>query len=278
MNQTLAFFGGGNMAEAIFGGLLSQCVLTPDRVIVSDIDETRLLTVKSAYGVRVVLNDPANNHGLASCAREADILVLAVKPQFARDVLLSTAPVVRERRPLVISIMGGVTLAALEAELPDVPVVRVMPNLPLLVKAGASGVSAGRHVTPEQLRLTLSFFSALGEAYALPEHLIDPLTGVSGCGPAFAFLCMEAMADGGVAEGLPRDLAIQLAAQTLIGAGKMVLETGKHPAKLKDEVCSPGGSTIAGVAELERGAFRGLLIAAVTRSVARMREIGRKSG
>jgi pyrroline-5-carboxylate reductase len=177
---------------------------------------------------------------------------------------------------LVISIAAGVTLSALSQALGDrVRLVRVMPNTPCLVGQGASGFAMGRAATQEDAALTMSLLSTVGIAVQVPESLLDAVTGLSGSGPAYAFEMIEALSDGGVFAGLPRDVATRLAAQTLLGAAKMVLATGQHPGALKDAVASPGGTTIAGLHELERGGLRGTLMNAVVAATRRSQELGR---
>ena len=173
--------------------------------------------------------------------------------------------------------MGGITLGFLQEYFPGNPVLRVMPNTPMLVRKGIAGIAANEKATKEHTDLGQEMFNLVGISYLLPESLIDPLTSVSGCSPAFAYLFIEAMADGGVEKGLPRSMAIQLAAQALAGSAEMVLQTGKHPAELKDSVCSPGGSTIVGVHTLERGNFRATVMNAITESCDKMIEVGRKA-
>ncbi len=274
-NKTILFLGGGNMAEAIFGGMLSSGLCQPQQIYVAGRTQPKLDALSAIYGVHTLVNNP---EGMATVLPLCDIVVLAVKPQVVGSVLPQLATALDATKHTVISIVGGTTCATLEGMLPEgIPLVRVMPNTPALVQEGAAGVALGTHATQDHGDLALEIFNAVGKAYLLPESLIDPLTGVSGCGPAFAYLFMEAMADGGVEMGLPRATAQALAAQTLLGAAKMVLETGEHPGKLKDNVCSPGGGTIAGVHALEQGAFRSTVMDAVTASVERMREVGKKS-
>jgi pyrroline-5-carboxylate reductase len=262
------------MAEAIFSGLITAGAVPPGDICLSDISRRRLDDLAARLGVLTELNDPANNQGAAAMAAKCDIVFIAVKPQYALPVLEALGAAVTPGQ-LVISIVGGLPLARIE-EFISAPVVRVMPNIAMSVLAGAAGISAGSRCSGAHTDTALEIFGHLGAAFALPETLIDPLTGISGCGPAFAGIFVEALADGGVRCGLPRDLALRLAAQTLLGSAKMILDAPIHPARLKDDVCSPGGSTIAGVQALERGGFRAAVIDAVEAGVGRMAELGKK--
>ncbi|MFO0845228.1 MAG: pyrroline-5-carboxylate reductase [Gemmataceae bacterium] len=210
-------------------------------------------------------------------SRHADLLVLAVKPQAMAAVLAEVREAVR-RQPLVVSIAAGVTLAQLADALGrQTRLVRVMPNTPCLVDASASGFAPGEHATPDDVALVQALLDDVGRAFRVPESLLDAVTGLSGSGPAFVYLMIEALSDGGVRVGLPRDVATALAAQTVLGAAKMVLETGQHPGALKDMVASPGGTTIAGLHELERAGVRGALMNAVEAATRRAAELGKRS-
>jgi pyrroline-5-carboxylate reductase len=204
------------------------------------------------------------------------VLVLAVKPQTMAAVLAEVRPTVSPRH-LVVSIAAGVTLGQLAAGLgPDARLIRVMPNTPCLVGASAAGFAAGPAATADDVALVARLFGAVGKAFAVPEHLLDAVTGLSGSGPAFVYVLIEALADGGVRVGLPRDVALALAAQTVLGSAKMVLETGTHPAALKDAVASPGGTTIAGLHALERAGFRAAAMDAVEAAARRAAELGKQ--
>lgn len=273
--KKIGFIGGGQMAEAIFNGALASGVVKPESVTITDISEKRLEELSGKYRVKTVLNTP-DNKGAEQTIETSDIVVFAVKPQFARGLLEQVGGQFRPDQ-LVISIMGGITLEYLEGFLPQSPVLRVMPNTPMLVRKGIAGIAAGKYATKPYCDLGASLFDLVGISYLLPEPLIDPLTSVSGCSPAFAYLFIEAMADGGVEKGLPREMAIRLAAQALAGSAEMVLQTGLHPAQLKDSVCSPGGSTIVGVHALEDGGFRSTVMNAVVKSCDKMIEVGKKA-
>ncbi len=204
--------------------------------------------------------------------------MLAVKPQTMAAVLGDVRDVVQARGPLVVSIAAGVTLAQLADALgSSTRLIRVMPNTPCLVGASASGFTPGEHATAADVSLVQGLLDDAGKAFRVPEALLDAVTGLSGSGPAFVYLMIEALSDGGVRVGLPRDVATALAAQTVLGAAKMVLETGEHPGTLKDAVASPGGTTIAGLHELERAGVRGALMNAVEAATRRATELGRKT-
>ena len=209
-----------------------------------------------------------------SVAQRSDMLWLAVKPDIVPAVLREVGQTVAAKQGLVVSIAAGVSLASMEAALPaGVRVVRVMPNLPALVNECAAGFCRGTNATPADSDAVRRLLSTVGSAEEVPEKQMDAVTGVSGSGPAYGFLMVEALADGGVRAGLPRATALTLAAQTLKGAATMVLETGKHPGELKDQVCSPGGTTIAGVEALEHSGFRASTMSAVAAATARSAEL-----
>ena len=271
--KKIGFIGAGQMAEAIFGGNISSGRLNPADITVTDISPARLEELSRRLGISTIPND-SENQGVALLVQGCDIIVFSVKPQYLRPILEAAAPHFDPGRHLAISIVGGAPLSLLEAFLP-VPVVRVMPNTPMLVGEGVSGIALGSLCTSLHGDAATQLFSGVGQVHLLPESLIDPLTSVSGCGPAYAYIFMEALSDGGVKMGLSRDVALQLAAQTLLGSAKMVLQ-GEHPGKLKDNVCSPGGSTIAGVHALEKGCFRGTVINAVEAAMERTVEVGKK--
>ncbi len=218
------------------------------------------------YGIRATTDN-------AEAARGADVVILSVKPQAMKEVLASIRRVVG-RKQVVISTAASVTTAAIERGLGDgVPVIRTMPNTPCLVRAGMTGVCAGRHARREHLALAEEIFSALGRVLVLDEKYMDAVTGLSASGPAFMYVALESLAEGGVAAGLPREIATELAAQTMLGAARMVLETREHPAKLKDVVTTPAGCTIDGLLELEAGGLRVTLIKTVVRAAKRAGEL-----
>eukprot|EP01083_Nonionella_stella_P185227 674821_1 len=210
----------------------------------------------------------------AEAVRDAEVVFLAVKPQVMSLVLAGLAPVLTDSQ-LVVSIVAGIPLSRLEGALTRSPVIRVMPNTPALVGAMAGGYSLGKRASVEHGRIVNTLLSALGTVFCLPEKLLDAVTGLSGSGPAYVFMLIEAMADGGVKAGLPRDVALALAAKTVQGSAQMVLTSGRHPAALKDQVTSPAGTTIAGVHALEKGGFRAAVMDAVDTASKRAHEMGK---
>ena len=264
---TLTFLGAGAMGEALTRGLLQAGTYSASDITLFDVDQTRVETLAESLGVR------ASNSAL-DAARNADAILVAVKPQIIETAL---APLRDEISPAqtVISIAAGVSTARLEACFArDVPVVRVMPNTPALVGAAASAICGGKFAKTENIALAKTLFEAVGLAIETDEKLLDGVTGLSGSGPAYVFLFIEALADGGVRAGLSREVALKLAAQTVMGSAQMLLETGKHPGVLKDQVASPGGTTIAGVHALENGGFRGIVMDAVLAAANRSKELG----
>ena len=266
-----AFIGGGNMGEALIKGLLSGLGVTPQHIMATDVLAERRHYMHTTYGITT----SGDNR---QAVKESDVIVLAVKPQVMSDVLEEMAPVIDSEK-LVISIAAGITLQTLQRALGDSRrVVRVMPNTPALVLAGAAGISPGPAATPQDIVLVERIFNAVGRAVVVSDAMMDVVTGLSGSGPAFIFALIEGLSDGGVLMGLPRQTATLLAAQTVLGAAKMVLETGKHPGELKDMVTSPAGTTIAGMHALESGGLRGLMMEAVRRATERSAALGRSPG
>ena len=272
-NKKISFIGAGQMAEAIFGGLIKKGAVIPQDIIVTDINRQRLDALEEKYFINTSLSGD-DNEGIAKALEVADIVILAIKPQVAVKLIPDIAGLFNKEDIVVFSIIGGMTLDYLEHYI-KVPVIRVMPNTPMMVTEGVAGIALGQDAQ-EFGALAQELFDNLGISVFLEEKLIDSLTSISGCGPAYAYMFIEALADGGVKMGLPRDTAVKLAAKTLIGAGRMVLETGRHPGELKDSVCSPGGGTIEGVKALEEGAFRASVINAVEAGKLRMEELGKK--
>ena len=260
------FIGAGKMATALVRGILRTGVAEPPHLTASD----PLASARSALAADTGIEVFESN---APVVERSQILVLAVKPQVMHEVLAQLRPLVGPGH-LVISIAAGVSIATLLEGLGgDRRLVRVMPNTPALLGEGASAYALGPGVRPEDDAITREFLAAVGRAVRVPESLLDAVTGLSGSGPAFVYLMIEALSDGGVRMGLPRDTATMLAAQTVQGAARMVLETGLHPGVLKDQVASPGGTTIAGLHALERGGVRGALIDAVEAATRRSAEL-----
>jgi pyrroline-5-carboxylate reductase len=265
----LGFLGGGKMATALVRGLLAAKLTTPDRITASDVLPEARSALSAASGIRAV----AANRIVVEAS---DALFLAVKPQVMATVLAEIKPLLTPGH-LVISIAAGVTLKQLSASLgTDRRIIRVMPNTPCLVGASASAYSLGAAATADDGSLVERMLNAVGRSYLLPEHLLDAVTGLSASGPAFVAVVIEALGDGGVRMGLPRDVAMALAAQTVFGTAKMVLEAGLHPAQLKDMVASAGGTTIAGLHALERGGLRGTLMDTVEAATRRAAELGKE--
>lgn len=265
--RRLGFLGAGNMAAALIKGLLHGGVLPAERIITSDVKAERLEHLHTTHGIRTTLD----NHALL---RESDVLVLSVKPQVIDKVLTEVGGEVRADQ-LVVSVAAGVPLEALEGRLPaGSRVVRAMPNMPATVQAGATAIAGGTHASADDLRIARELFDAVGRTVVLEETLLDAVTGLSGSGPAYLMLIIEALADGGVKVGLHRDTALLLAAQTVFGSAKLLLETGEHPGRLKDMVTSPGGTAIVGLHTLESGALRKTLIDAVEAATKRSVELG----
>lgn len=275
LNKTIGFIGGGQMGEAILGGLINAGLFESSNIYVMDILSSRLDYLHKKYGINNLSCDTTKGYNYL--VENCDVIVLSVKPQSLQEVLKYIEPLKWTEEHIVISIVGGAKTTTIEKYLKQVRVVRVIPNTPMLVGIGASGVAKGTLATNEDAEFVHSLFSSLGVSFIVSENLIDPITSVSGCGPAYVYMMIEAMADGGVDMGIPREIAQTLAAQTVMGAAKMVLETGEHPGRLKDKVCSPGGSTIAGVKALERGKFRGTIMNAIESGKIRMEEVGKKA-
>lgn len=264
----IGFLGSGKMATALAAGLCKSGFTTPGRIFASDVSSTASEAFAVATGGKICSSNSA-------VVLESDIVVLAVKPQYICPVLADLKNVLTSNH-LIVSIAAGVTIQTLlEAVWPARRVVRVMPNTPCLVGESAAGFCVGGNASAADASVVERMFSSVGVAFQLPEHLLDAVTGLSGSGPAYAFLMIEALSDGGVRMGLPRDVATKLAAQTLLGAAKMVLTTGEHCGALKDAVTSPGGTTIAGLHALERSGVRAALMNAVEAATQRSTELSR---
>lgn len=262
---TTAIFGAGVMGETLLSGLI-RSGRSVDELLITERRAEHAQQLTAKYGVRVV----GNEEGAAA----ADVLVLVVKPQ-DMDGLLGEIRDQMAPGTLVVSLAAGITTEFLESRLPEgSSVVRVMPNTPALVGASASAFALGKSAAPEDAQFVQQLFSSVGVAYQVKESLLDAVTGLSGSGPAYMFVIIEALSDGGVAAGLPREIATKLAAQTMLGSAKMVLETGQHPGALKDMVASPGGTTIEGLHELEKGQVRAALMNAVRAAAEKSKKLG----
>jgi pyrroline-5-carboxylate reductase len=263
----VGFLGAGKMAAALAKGFIKANLVSADQIVASD----PLKAARAHFSKETSSKSSAVN---ADVLKFADILVLAVKPDQVGDVLADVRGNFHDRH-LLISIAAGVPISRIESVLGEkARVVRVMPNTPALVGASASAFAVGKSAGTEDAALVQKLLSSVGVAYQVKESLLDAVTGLSGSGPAYVFLLIEALSDGGVAAGLPRDIATKLAAQTFLGSAKMLLETGLHPGALKDMVTSPGGTTIDGLHELERGRVRAALISAVRAASEKSRKLG----
>ena len=266
--KIIAIIGTGNMGEALISGLISSKSSKPKNLICTDIRKDKLNKMKTEYKVRTTTNN-------LKAVGEADIVIYAVKPQIMAATLTETAAKL-DMSKLVISIAAGVPLAAMETCISkDLRLIRVMPNIAAAVKESASAIAAGAHATKEDVQLAMEIFNSIGKSIFLKEnYLMDAITGLSGSGPAYIFLIVDALADAGVKMGLSRQESLFLAAQTVLGAAKLLIKTQEHPGQLKDRVTSPGGTAIAGLATLESGGLRTTLINAVEAATLRSQELG----
>jgi pyrroline-5-carboxylate reductase len=265
--RSVGFVGAGNMGEALIKGLLAANLVPAEAIHATDVRLERLKELNRQYGIQVSSDN-------AELMRHADIVILAVKPQIMDAVLTEIAPAVT-RRKLLISIAAGVSTATIRAVLrKDARLIRVMPNTPALVREGVTAVAKAEGLEAGDLETAGEIFSAVGRVVVLGEELMDAVTGLSGSGPAYIAVVIESLADGGVRMGLDRITAMTLATQTVLGAATLLRETGLHPGAVKDMVCSPGGTSIAGIAALEEGGIRTTFIKAVERATQRSRELG----
>jgi len=263
----IGFLGAGKMATALARGFVNAEIVFPREIIASDPFDTARKTFAAEIGAKT---GAAN----ADVAKFANVLILATKPDQVPAALAEISGAFTKNH-LLISIAAGVTLAKLENALPaGARVIRVMPNTPALVGEGASAFALGKSATAADGELAKKLLSAVGVAFQVKESLLDAVTGLSGSGPAYVYQFIEALSDGGVASGLPRDIATRLAAQTVLGAAKMVLETGQHPGALKDQVTSPGGTTIEGLHQLEKGKLRATVMSAVRAATEKSKKLG----
>ncbi|MGD8443751.1 MAG: pyrroline-5-carboxylate reductase [Desulfobacterales bacterium] len=267
-DKKIAILGVGNMGEALVSGLIGSKSSAPKNIICTDVRQSKLDEIKSTYNVRTTGNN-------LQAVTEADIVIYAVKPQILATVLIETAPKL-DTSKLIISIAAGVPLGAMETCVKmDLRLIRVMPNIAAAVKEAATAIAAGAHATQEDIQLAMEIFNSIGKCIFLKENeLMDATTGLSGSGPAYIFLIVDALADAGVKVGLSRQDSLFLAAQTVLGAAKLLIETQEHPGQLKDKVTSPGGTAIAGLATLESGGLRTTLINAVEAATNRSKELG----
>ena len=267
-NKKICIIGTGNMGEAIVSGLIGSGSSDPGKIICTDVRESTLKAVAKEYGVQTTTSN-------LEAVKQSDIVIYAVKPQIMAAVIKETVEKL-DMSKLVISIAAGVPMAALESCLnKKLRLIRVMPNIAAAVKEAATAVAAGKNASKEDVEIAMSIFDSIGKTVFIKEnYLMDAITGLSGSGPAYIFLIVEALADAGVKVGLARQEAIFLSAQTVLGAAKMLIETKEHPGQLRDKVTSPGGTAIAGLATLEKGGLRTTLINAVEVATNRSRELG----
>lgn len=253
MSKKLGFIGAGNMAKAMMGGIIKNEIISCDEIIASDAYAPGLAAVKESLNIETTENN-------LKVIEEAEVVVLAVKPQYYAEVINEIKDYVRENQ-IIVTIAPGQTLEKLNYLFAkDVKIVRTMPNTPALVCEGITGVCHNDLVTKEELDYVCNILSGFGQVEVIGENLMDVVVSVSGSSPAYVYMFIEALADGAVLDGMPRDKAYKFAAQAVMGSAKMVLETGKHPGELKDMVCSPGGTTIEAVRVLEEKGFRSAII------------------
>lgn len=266
-NKRIGIIGAGVMGGALCRGLVSAGVVPPAAILLSDVHKGHLQALKDAVGVGTTVHNE-------EAAAFGDVVILAVKPQTIHAILAQIAPVVGPHQ-LVVSIAAGVRIPTLESALAKaIPVVRAMPNTAAQVHAGACAFCRGTYADDTHVEWATEIFRSVGDAVEVDERMMDAVTALSGSGPAYVYLMIEALVDGGVKVGLPRELAHQLAAQTVLGAAQMVIQTGRHPAELKDMVATPSGTTITALAALEQAGFRAALIDAVERAAIRSAELG----
>ncbi|MCF6149544.1 MAG: pyrroline-5-carboxylate reductase [Candidatus Kuenenia sp.] len=267
LNEKIGFIGGGKMAEALCKGIINAGLSNSNNMMVSDVIAERCRLLNKETGIQTT----QNNHDIAAFA---DVIILAVKPQIIGKALTDIKNDITPRH-LIISIAAGIPIHFIESKLREnVRVIRVMPNTPCLIASSATAFALGTHATESDGTLAYNIFNAVGKVFQLEEKYLDAVTGVSGSGPAYVYMFIEALSDGGVKMGLPREIATTLAAQTVLGAAKMVLETGQHPAQLKDAVTSPAGTTIDGISKLEDGGLRATVINAVESAALKSKKLG----
>lgn len=267
-NKTIAVIGSGHMGAALAGGMVRGKLVDAKNITCTRRDAGPLEELHKQWGVHVTTDN-------VKAVKGKDIVILAIKPQQSADVLAQIAPAV-DKDQLIISVMAGLPTEVIARKLgKPVAVVRAMPNTPALIDQGATAIAKGAHAHDEHLAMAEQIFGSVGKVVVLPESLLDAVTGLSGSGPVYIYMVIEAMTDGGVKMGIPRTVALQLAAQTVLGAAKLVLDTGKHPAILKDEVTTPGGTAIAAIHELEAKGLRTVLIDAIQTATNRSKELSK---
>jgi len=267
--KEIGFIGTGNMGEALIAGLLKAKFTTPGQIMAFDVDGERLRSIQKKYGIKKASD---NNHLSSQC----DPLILCVKPQSMKEVIEEMADSL-DPSTLLISIAAGIPLYAIETYArKQLRLIRVMPNINVLVQEGASAIALGNLATDDDLKLAKAIFDCVGRSITIHEPLMDVVTGLSGSGPAYVFLIIEALTDAGVNLGMTRAQALTLVTQTVMGSVKLLSNTGEHPALLREKVTSPGGTTAAGLYKLEEGGLRKILIDAVIAATQRSKELGDK--
>lgn len=268
MDKIIGFIGSGNMASAIIGGLIKSNLIVPENIISSAKTKKTIEDVENKYGIRTTLDNK-------EVAKQADYLIIAVKPHMYGDILGEIKDILNEDT-IVIGIAAGISMEYLKRELNNkTQVVRAMPNTPAMVGEGMTGIVFDLGISAENKEEVLDIFNSFGRTEIIDEKLMDAFTAISGSSPAYIYMVIEAMADGGVLEGIPRKQAYTMAAQAVLGAAKMVLDTGIHPGVLKDNVCSPGGTTIEAVAKLEERGLRTAIIEAMSACADKSRSMGK---
>jgi pyrroline-5-carboxylate reductase len=266
-DKKIGIIGTGNMGEALISGLVYSRSSVPENIICSDIRKDKLKLVKEEYGVATTKNN-------LDVVKASEIVIYAIKPQIIASILRETADCL-DMSKIIISIAAGVPLAAIESCLnKDLRLIRVMPNIATFVKEGAAAIAPGKHALKNDLKVSQAIFNSVGRSVIIEESLMDAITGLSGSGPAYIFLIVDALADAGVKVGLSREDALFLSSQTVLGAAKLLMDTNEHPGRLKDKVTSPGGTAIAGLHTLEEGGLRTTLINAVEAATKRAHELG----
>lgn len=266
MNQHIGFIGGGNMASAMIGGMINSRLCNKEQIIASARTQATLDRLSDSYGIRVTLDN-------TEVIQNSGIVILAVKPYLYQDVIAEIRNFTDDQK-LIIAIAAGISHRKLnEFFRKPVKIIRAMPNTPAMVLEAMSALTPNEYVNAEELQTVTEIFESFGKAEVIPESLMDTVSGVSGSSPAYVYMFIEAMADAAVADGMPRAQAYKFAAQAVYGSAKMVLDTGKHPAELKDAVCSPGGTTIAAVAKLEETGLRNAVISAQRCCVAKSKNM-----
>lgn len=268
MEKVIGFIGSGNMAQAMMGSLIQAKVVDRENIIASEIFKEVRERVKTELGIRTTDNN-------IDVAKEADFIILSVKPNIYEIVLSEIKDIIKDGA-IIVGIGAGITSSFLRKSLNEgAKYVKVMPNTPALVGEGMSAISNSNNLEEEELKEVVEIIEAFGKVEIIDEKLMDGYTAIAGSSPAYIYMMVEALADGGVLEGLPRKQAYTIAAQAVLGSAKMVLETGIHPGELKDNVCSPGGTTIEAVASLEKNGFRSTLIEAVVACAEKSRKMNK---